>query len=87
MIGPSRNMQFMKQSGQEHRIAKAIIRKDEDGKLYDVTRALMEEMMFFPFAPKDDLVDATSRIYDMEPTPPLLFEDATAMQQTVFADA
>lgn len=87
MKGLTRNMEVMKASGQEHRIAKAIVRKDEDGKLYDVTRALMEEMMFFPFAPKDDLVDAVSRIYDMEPTPPMIFEDNIANMMETYVDA
>lgn len=69
-------MREMQAAGKGHLVAKPIIRIDEDRKAYDVTRALLEEMMFFPFAPKDDFVDATSRIYDMEPLPPSAREDA-----------
>jgi hypothetical protein len=71
-------MQTMKRTGQDHRNAKAIRRLDEDGKIYDVTRALMEEMLFFPFSPKDDLVDALSRVFDMQPVTPAVYEDLAA---------
>lgn len=57
-------------AGQRWRIAKAIRRKNEDGEWYDVTHALMREMLFFPFGKHDDLVDALSRIYDIGWTPP-----------------
>lgn len=87
MRGLTRQMQIMQATGQEHRIAKPIVRKDEDGKLYDVTRCLMEEMLFFPFAPKDDLVDALSRIYDMEATPPLITEQNVANVMEAYHDA
>jgi hypothetical protein len=67
MRGLTRPMKQMIDSGQGHRCAKPIWRLDEDRKPYDVTLRLIEEMLFFPFAPHDDLVDAVSRIYDMEP--------------------
>lgn len=73
-----RIMEQYRAGGKAHMIAKSIRRIDEDRKPYDLTRALIEEMMFFPFAPKDDLVDAVSRIYDMESVPPSYREQALA---------
>jgi hypothetical protein len=55
------------QSSESWRLIGPIMRKDEDGKLYDVTRVAQEEIKFFPFSPRDDMIDAISRVFDMEP--------------------
>ena len=73
------------QSGQGHMVAKPIRRIDEDRKPYDVKRALIEEMLFFPFAPHDDAVDALSRIYDMDITAPSIAEDREAERLNSFS--
>jgi hypothetical protein len=78
MRGPNKIMQEATAANEPHLIIKPIRRLDEDRNQYDVTNALMEEMLFFPFAPKDDFVDATSRIYDMQPIGPSLYDDALA---------
>lgn len=58
-----------------HRKARAIKRKDEDGAIYDLTMRFFEEAAYFPHrAGHDDLLDAMSRIYDMEYTAPTPFE-------------
>ncbi len=70
IYGVSRNMRQMQEGGFGHLIAKPIERRNEDGKSYDATRELVDEMIFFPFSPRDDFVDVMSRIYDMNPVAP-----------------
>lgn len=66
-------------AGSPDLVAKAIRSTNQDGQVYDVTLALIEEYRSFPFGEYKDLIDATSRIYDMEPVQPrvLRAEDTT----------
>jgi hypothetical protein len=73
-------------AGARHRVVIALKRRDENGDLYDLTRAFIEEAVFHPFAPHDDLIDACSRIYDMEPKAPIMFE-AKAAEARAYPDS
>lgn len=57
-------------SGYEYRISRPIKALDENGELYDLTEHLKLQISYFPFGGRKDVVDALSRIYDMEPEPP-----------------
>ena len=61
----------MKERNQDFLISKKIMRKDEDGKLYDlVDWVKRNEYNLFPTI-HPDFLDALSRIYDMDATPPI----------------
>jgi hypothetical protein len=51
-------------------IARAIKQIDEENRVYDLTVRFIEEYETFPFGLHDDLVDAVSRVYDLEPRQP-----------------
>lgn len=73
--GESAVVKRLRDRGQEYLAAAPIRRLDEDGKAYDLTAELIKEMIYFPFAQHDDLIDAASRIYDMEPQPASIVRD------------
>lgn len=64
------NQLKMKNIGYAWRIATPIRRKDGEGNIYDLTKDLKTQAHFFPFGGKKDLIDAFSRLYDMEPQAP-----------------
>lgn len=66
----TRSQRDMISSGYEYRLSSVIKRKDENDQLYDVTERFRLQVSYFPFGGLKDLVDAASRIYDMEPVTP-----------------
>lgn len=66
----TRNQRAMLQTGYRYRVAQPIRRKDEAGTIYDLAKDLRMQVHFFPYGGAKDLVDAVSRIYDMEPRAP-----------------
>jgi hypothetical protein len=84
--GQIREHKAMAATHQQYRIVQPIRLIDEDRNIYDLTRAFMEEAMFFPFSPKDDLIDAASRLYDLSPRPAVQYETAS-LEPVNFADS
>jgi len=69
--------------GYEYRIARQIKRKDSNNETYDLTEQLKQQIFYFPFGGLKDLVDALSRIYDMDPRPPIYREQRYAEPEFV----
>jgi len=61
------------QDGDGDLIARRIIRRDENNELYDLSSKLMLQVIDFPFCQKKDIIDAVSRIYDMEIRTPVYY--------------
>jgi hypothetical protein len=73
-LGRSKRQQFCFDTDQRHRIVEPLKRRNESSEVYDLTRVFMDEFIRHPFAPHDDLIDVTSRIYDMKPMAPVQYE-------------
>jgi hypothetical protein len=86
LTGQLKQQRQLEESGQGHRIVRPIKRKNEDGSVYDLTREWMNEALFYPFAPKRDLIDASSRIYDMNASAPVQNEGRLAEPKS-YADS
>lgn len=57
-------------------IQKPIRRLDEEKRLYDLTLRFFDQYLTHPVGAHDDLIDAASRIEDMDPVPPMIVSEA-----------
>ena len=57
-------------AGYEHRISSKIEHTDQDGTPYDLWERFKVQLGSYPFVDRKDLIDAVSRIYDLNPRPP-----------------
>jgi hypothetical protein len=74
-----------REASEVYRILKLVKRRDHEGNLYSLNKNFIEQFMVFPFAPKKDLLDACSRIYDLDPQPPVIIDERD-LEPEVFAD-
>jgi LAGLIDADG-like domain len=62
--------QRMVAQGYEYRLSQQIRRPDENGHIYDLAERFRLQISYFPFGGLKDVIDATSRIYDIDPVTP-----------------
>jgi hypothetical protein len=74
MRGLTSRQNFCEQTAQKYRIVTALRCRDENGDIYDLTRVFFDQLVKHPFSTHDDLIDAASRIYDLDPQPPVAHE-------------
>lgn len=67
--------QRMVSQGYEYRLSRQIRRVDENERLYDVADRFRMEISYFPFGGNKDLVDAASRLYDIDPVTPTIVDE------------
>ena len=79
------NQKRIREQGQSFRIFKPVNRRDHEGNLYSLNKGFLEEYLTYPLSAKKDLIDAVSRVYDMEPVPPILIDEKMLEPET-FAD-
>jgi hypothetical protein len=66
----------MMADGYDYRIARPIVQRDENGQLYNLADRFRMQVGYYPFAGLKDLIDAVSRIYDMDPRPPEFIDNS-----------
>ena len=79
------NQAKVKALGQGYRVFSPVKRRDENGDIYSLNKSLIDEFLVYPFSAHDDFLDACSRIYDIDPTPPVLI-DERMLEPEAYAD-
>lgn len=75
----------LRERGQGFRVFSPVKRRDHEGNIYSLNKGFLDEYLFFPFSSKKDLIDAVSRIFDMEPVAPMLI-DQTMLEPETYSD-
>ena len=69
---PSEAQKKVIAQGEPYRVFAPTKRADENGKIYTMNQMLLSEYLTFPFSSKKDVIDALSRIYDMDIHAPMV---------------
>lgn len=70
--------------GNDFLISKPIKVKNDEGRLYDLMEYFVKnEYVFFPATTKKDMLDAMSRIYDMQLQPPMIISEQDVLPEVV----
>jgi hypothetical protein len=77
------NQSMIKDQGYEYRISRAIKRRDEEKRIYDLCEHFRSQVTYFPHFGKKDLVDAASRLYDMSAIAPTYQEPSYSEPEIV----
>lgn len=83
--GETKNQKRIREQGQAFRVFNPVKRRDHEGNVYSLNKGFLEEYLTYPFSAKKDLIDAASRIYDMEPVPPIII-DERALEPELYED-
>lgn len=83
--GETANQKRIKEQGQGFRVFQPVKRRDHEGNVYSLNKGFIEEYLTYPFSAKKDLIDATSRIYDMNPVVPIII-DERMLEPEIFND-
>lgn len=75
----------LREAGQAYRIFTPARHKDQDGNVYSLNKMLLDEYLVYPYSAHDDLLDGMSRVYDMDPAPPVIVEQGS-LEPECFVD-
>ncbi len=76
------NQRKVREGGQAFRIFEPTSRRDHQGNIYSLNKGFLDEFLTYPFSAKKDFMDATSRLYDMEPVPPIIIDQSSLEPET-----
>jgi hypothetical protein len=77
----------VREAGQGYRIFKPTRQLDHEGNVYALNKILFDEYLVYPYVNHDDALDCLSRIYDMDPVPPVLIARCRRARSTARARA
>lgn len=84
-IEETRNQRAVREAGQPYRIMRPARHMDHEGNAYSLNKLLLDEYLVYPYVTHDDALDCLSRIYDMDPVPPVII-DNRELEPEVFPD-
>lgn len=84
-IEETKRQREVREAGQAFRVMTPARHKDQDGNVYALNKMLLDEFLVYPYSKHDDFLDALSRIYDMDPSPPIIV-DERALEPETFVD-